>query len=404
MKKLSLFSKNLSALTFTKLVNALVPILLLPYLIRVIGLEKQGVIIFAMAITAYFQPLIDYSFNITGVRKLALIQKDKTKIEGYISKVLSVKLLITLFSLLVGLLLVLLFPVVKNERVVFVLTLLSLVPYAFSPYWIFLGLERMKFFAFSSIISRLLLLIFTVSLIHQPSDYWIYPLLTTSMAFLTSILGIYLLIYKLGFKINILFTKGLLTILIGNFKLFINQFLPHLYTSTSVLLLQNIEGMIAVGIFGAIQKVIAFSEVGLKMLSTISFPHLVRNPTKFKKYSNVQLILTLVVVIIVISSHTIIMRILDIDNEVSFSTLTILSIGSIGYMLYDIYGQNYFVRRHEDSFVVTRTLISCIIGFILSFVLVYNYGIIGAALTIAITRLLIGSSMFVSYQVRSKQT
>ena len=64
-------ARNFTSLAFLKAVNVLVPLIVLPYSIKKMGLESYGTIVFATSIINYFVPLVDYSFGLTGTREIA---------------------------------------------------------------------------------------------------------------------------------------------------------------------------------------------------------------------------------------------------------------------------------------------------------------------------------------------
>jgi O-antigen/teichoic acid export membrane protein len=53
-------ASNFTSLTILQISNYLFPIILLPYLVRVLGVEKYGLISFAIAFHAYFITLCEY--------------------------------------------------------------------------------------------------------------------------------------------------------------------------------------------------------------------------------------------------------------------------------------------------------------------------------------------------------
>ena len=63
-KQQKLFLTNFFYLTFIELLNKLIPFLVLPYMIRIIGIENFGLLMFALAIVQYFKSITDYGFDL----------------------------------------------------------------------------------------------------------------------------------------------------------------------------------------------------------------------------------------------------------------------------------------------------------------------------------------------------
>gem|GEM_PF-6145372 len=54
---------NFFSLSALKVLNLILPLVTLPYLIKVLGFHYYGAIILALSLVAYFQALTDYGFN-----------------------------------------------------------------------------------------------------------------------------------------------------------------------------------------------------------------------------------------------------------------------------------------------------------------------------------------------------
>jgi PST family polysaccharide transporter len=89
---------------------------------------------------------------------------------------------------------------------------------------------------------------------------------------------------------------------------------------------------------------------------------------------------------------------LNITYDNAFWVLFVLTIGLAGYVLYNIYGLNYFIVHRQDKLVMKNTIITSIIGFVIAFPLVYFFGIIGTAINLSFSRWMMGGGLYFKYK------
>ena len=82
--------KNISYLGVVQGLNYILPLITLPYLVRVIGVEKFGVISLATAVISFFLVITDYGFNYTATREVALNKNNNEELVNIFSSVMIV--------------------------------------------------------------------------------------------------------------------------------------------------------------------------------------------------------------------------------------------------------------------------------------------------------------------------
>src|SRR5690606_7999911 len=128
-----------------RMLGLILPLITLPYILRVVGFSNYGIIMLATSLIAYFQSVTDYSFLITATRDVAIFKGSPKKLNIIYSKVLMTQTLFLIISLIVINLIVYLSPQFYENKLIFQLTTLSLVGHVLFPEWYFRGIEKMKY-------------------------------------------------------------------------------------------------------------------------------------------------------------------------------------------------------------------------------------------------------------------
>ena len=76
--------------------NFILPIIVMPHVISVIGPEGFGIVSFAQVIMIYLSTVSDYGFNLTATRDIALSSGDVSKVSKIFFRVIASKMVITL--------------------------------------------------------------------------------------------------------------------------------------------------------------------------------------------------------------------------------------------------------------------------------------------------------------------
>src|SRR5476649_2421764 len=114
--------RNVTSLSGLQLITYILPIIILPYLFRVIGPEKFGLIAFAQAFVQYFMILTDYGFSVSATKEISLCHEDKIKVCNVISAVMTIKTILAILSLLVLCVVMYFIPKFKNDWMVYALS------------------------------------------------------------------------------------------------------------------------------------------------------------------------------------------------------------------------------------------------------------------------------------------
>lgn len=136
--------ENFLSLGALQIVSYVIPLINLPYLSRILGVEMFGLVFFAFAFMQYFIMLTDYGFGLSATREIAINRHNKNNLSNIFSAVTFIKLCLLLVSFLILCLMIIFIPKLHENWLVFLLSFLMVVGNAIYPVWFFQGMERMK--------------------------------------------------------------------------------------------------------------------------------------------------------------------------------------------------------------------------------------------------------------------
>ena len=79
---------NFVSLSLLQVANYVFPLITLPYLTKVVGVENFGRIAFAQAVIVWFQAIVDYGFIYSSVRDIARCREDIKRVSVIYSNVM----------------------------------------------------------------------------------------------------------------------------------------------------------------------------------------------------------------------------------------------------------------------------------------------------------------------------
>ncbi|MFH2035554.1 MAG: oligosaccharide flippase family protein [Candidatus Zixiibacteriota bacterium] len=288
---------NFLSLSFLQISNYLLPLIILPYLIRVVGIEKFGLIAFAQGVMQYFIILTDYGFNLSATKEISSNRDNENIISEIFCSVLIIKFILTLIALGVLYLIIATTDKFGADAVLYIFTFGLVIGNLLFPVWFFQGIEKMKHLTALHLIGKIFYLITLFIFVKDTANYLYVPLLNSIGLILSGLIAIIVIVFKFKVKLIIPSLKSI----IGHFRessqFFLSRVSVSLYTSINTVVLGFFTSNEMVGFYSAAEKIFIAMRSAFAPIAQALYPYMAHklNLGLFKKLY--YLVLALAVII-----------------------------------------------------------------------------------------------------------
>lgn len=401
--------KNFTSLSLLQLANYIFPVITLPYLVRVLGPEKYGLINFAAAFSAYFVIITDYGFNLSATQEISVNRNDKEKVSEIFSSVLTIKIILFFLSSGIFFLIVNMFELFSNDAGLYSIMFIGVVGIVLFPLWVYQGVEQMKYILIINVAIRSVTVVSIFLLVKVENDYLLLAVIYTITQVMTGITGLFFAIRK--FDLRYLFPSKvqLLEQLKKGWNLFLSSIWINLYTTSNVFILGLFAPNSVVGYYSAADKVrIAFQGI-LSSMSQSVFPYvnklLAESYQKFLSFNRKLLKISVIIGIIISSSLFLfaepIVKIV-LGNEYSPSVIVLRIIAWLPLIIFlsNVFGIQTMLPLNYQKRFSQILFLAALINLMISFSIVPSYFEIGTAVSMLVTEIFVTLSFFIFIRMK----
>jgi PST family polysaccharide transporter len=264
---------NATSLMAVQAGSYILPLINIPYLLRVIGPEHYGLVAFSQAVMAYFVTLNDYGFNLSATRELAVRRDDRALRSELYSAVMAIKCSLCLVSFVILCALVRFVPRFHSDRAVFFASFGIVVGTMLFPQWFFQGIEKMYWISMVNLTANLIFTLGIYFLVRRSSDYLIAAMIQAAGKVVAGILGLIILFSTEHVELTVPTLAQIRHRLFDGWHLFMSTAAATLYTSSNAVVLGFVCGMTEVGYFSAAYKVFAAGQMLVSPMCQAIYPH-----------------------------------------------------------------------------------------------------------------------------------
>ena len=269
--------KNMTALGVLQIANYLIPLLVLPVVSRVLGVTLFGTVGYAQNIVSYLTLLVNFGFEYSATRQIALAGDNKEKKRQLFWAVITAKTGLLVLSFVILAFLPLFVERVACDPRLYIYTALTNIGIVFFPTWYLQGEQQMDKMAWANFFTKLLGALLVIAIVREASMYRWYPLLLSVSSIFVGIGAMIYVVRHFEIGKYVCTREAMKEVLWAGAPIFINNVFISLYTTVNMTLLGGFATDEMIGYFSAAQRlIIALNMVVVLPVSTAVYPEMSR--------------------------------------------------------------------------------------------------------------------------------
>lgn len=368
-----------------------------PYLVRVLGVEKFGLIVLLQTAMLYFTVLTDYGFNLTATQDISVNRKDKRAMADTFSEVLSAKFFLLAVSLLLLLTLLWLIPAFQDYRTIALLSFPMVIGQVLQPAWFFQGVEQMKYITYINILVRGLYAISVFIFIQSPDDFLLVNLLNGLSLIIGGIVSLVLVFSQFNISFRLPAMGQVKAQLVKSWSIFFSTLTVFVANNSNLLILGLFASPLVLGYYSIAEKTFQITRTFAVILHQVVYPrvcllaqesvielkHFLKNITKLILATFVPLSL-----LVFVLADYIVLLISGKPLPEAALVLRIVSFGPTMAALNIPAAQTMLAYHFTKSYTLVVG-IGAVVNIVLNFLLAYYFQATGTAVSIMVTEALI---------------
>lgn len=397
------FVRNIFSLSLLQGANLFLPLFVLPYLVRVLGVESYGLYVFSGVVVGYFGLICDYGFNLSGTRDISKARHDKALLSELVTKIYTIKLLLFLMSTVGFGIVALTVPGVKENALLYWCAYGVVVGQTLFPTWFFQGVEDFKSVVILNFLSKLVFTLMIFFVVNDSADAYLAALMNSVGAVFSAVLAIAIMVvkYRVGY---IKSTKNAIYAYAKNgFYVFLAQLKISLFSTTNIFILGLVCGPKSVGYFSVAERSMrALAQLQSPLLTAL-FPRLSLGLVEHKEHS-IKLIkrlmwygscaYLLVSVILFVFAEAFIGLVFGSEYIESVGAFRIVLLCPLLIYLNNLFGTQILLNVGKDKLYMMVLFAAGIFNIFASYLMTLNFDFIGTAWSLLLSELIVVVGMF----------
>lgn len=367
---------NFLSLSVLQVVYTVLPLIILPYLVRVLGIENYGLIATSLAIIMLFNIVVSFGFELSATKDVSVSKTNNNKLSEIFSTVMFIKVTFLIISFIVLVFLTEYVSVMNENSTLFFLTFGVVIGHAIFPSWLFQGMEKIKYITYINLITATCSTGLIFLLVQDEKDILYVPLLNSIGGILGALYSLRLANKIFNIKYIPPKRKNIFLYLKSSYAFFLSRAANNGSRYYAVTLIGLYFGNSLAGYYSLAEKSFyAFVSLG-GLISQAIYPYMCRtkNVIFLKKILIIATLISIILVVPVMYYNEYIFYFLfDEESEVLSSVFEILFFGSIFSIIGSLIGYPLLSAFNYDKHANNSLLYSSVLYIFLITVSAYFF-------------------------------
>lgn len=386
-------TKNITYKILHQIILFIFPLILTPYISRVLGVKSLGIYAFYYSISIYFSYLAMLGINIYGNRAIAQVKEnDKT-----LKKVFTNIYVLQFIASLISLLLYLIFILISKNKIISIIMIMNILTSLFNINWFYFGQEKFKPVIFTQLIIKTLITILIFVFVKNENSLIIYSILKCSSDLIFNII---LFIFSIKYiKFNNISKTSVKNNLKPCLLLFIPALATTIYQQTDKVMIGILVNKTEVGYYECASKLITITLGLVSAVLTVISPKM-SNLISRKKDDDSKKLFNNSINCILCLATAISFGVISISKEFvplffgsSYKSSINLTIGLAVSLLFVSFSNSlkllYLIPKEKDKIYTNSVIYGTILNITLNYIFISKYNAMGAVISTVITELFV---------------
>lgn len=255
-------------------VNTILPFLTIPYITRILSTEVYGAFSLGLNWVGYLQIVVEYGFELSATRKLAIKKECKTEVNKLYSNVIYTRVFLCIVAAMILFLLEIVMSLSREVKICMVILFLTVIGTVLQHTWFFQGNEDMKYITLANVVSRTISTILIFLLVKSADDIYVYCFLYSLNYILMALLGI--IVAKKKYRVEFIkfeFANVLQEIKDGGY-IFLSSAMTRIFSGIGITVLGFVTTNEKIGIYSAIYKIPYLLTILWAPVSQVIYPYI----------------------------------------------------------------------------------------------------------------------------------